>query len=134
LGRVRPVRLHLHARAHRRPGLLHAVQDGVHRGAVGAGQREDSDGAGQDPGDEVVRGGVEVGVALLQLGGRGVEVGAQGVLLRAELLHLARQLVADGLLQRAGAQRDADGEREEDRDERDEVISEVDHWDGGPSV
>ncbi len=45
----------------------------------------------------------------------------------AEHLDLPGERVADGLLERSGAERDADGERQEHRDERDDVVAEVDH-------
>ena len=67
------------------------------------------------------------GGELVVLGGEGLGVGAQLLLLGAQLLDLAGQLVAEVLAQRPGAEDDAHGEREEHGDQRDEVVSEIDH-------
>ncbi|MNW54377.1 hypothetical protein D3C74_319750 [compost metagenome] len=58
---------------------------------------------------------------------RRVQLVAQLVALETQLLDLPGQLVADRALQRSGAQDDPDRQRQEDRDQRDDVVPEVDH-------
>src|SRR5699024_9416251 len=65
-----------------------------------------------------------VAAVLLQLAD--LELGAQPVTVLAQLLHLAGELVTERLVERSGAEQDAQRQSEEDRDERDEVVAEVD--------
>ena len=90
--------------------------------------------AGDRTCDEARCGGVEERVALREVGGCLVEVSAQLLLVGTQGLDLAGELVADRLLERACAQHDAHGERQEHRDEGDEVVAEVDHGGGSSSV
>ena len=78
-----------------------------------------ADQPGRDRGGELVG----EGVAAAQAGDLRLQVG-----LRLTVgLHLVDQRVVHLALQRSPAQRDADGEREEDRDDRDDVVAERDH-------
>ncbi|OLT53102.1 hypothetical protein BJF88_01725 [Cellulosimicrobium sp. CUA-896] len=82
---------------------------------------------GQRVRDELRPGRVDVPRRLLDGHVRPVQLVAQLVALRAQLLHLAGELLADRALERSRAEDDPDGQREEDRDQRDDVVPEVDH-------
>ena len=110
------------------PRLRQPRVDGLGHAVVDRAERHDGDavarqGAAEQPGP----GRVERGVG-------GALVGRGGVALLGQLRVLGRQRgvaagdgVPDRVAQRAGAERDAARQREEHRDERDQVVAEVDH-------
>src|SRR5690606_29676678 len=111
-----------------RAGRLELLGDRVVPLAVGPVQVDDGDAAVlQGARDELRPGGLDVPRVVAQRDVGPVELVAQVVALGAQLLDLPRELVADRALERPGTEDDADGEGQEDRDQRDDVVPEVDH-------
>jgi hypothetical protein len=127
--RVAVARLQLDGAGHRAAGLADEGGELLHGlgGDVLAGGDEQHAAVGEAAGDQRGGDGGLEGVAGVQLGLQLLGLGLQLPLVLGERGHLPLEVLEDRRVERRGADDDPQRDGQEDRDQRDQVVAEVDH-------